>query len=71
MRRIDQAKLGPLVSQGYSYDSLGNSSNILIHFPFLPLYEEISIRELNIPPKEKEGTHKSLTLSTVFCLLIY
>jgi hypothetical protein len=40
-------------------------------FHFLPLYEDISIRELKIPPKEEEGTHKSSFFSTVFFLLIY
>jgi hypothetical protein len=45
--------------------------DFLHHFPFIPLYEELSIRELKIPPKEEEGTHKSSFLSTVFFLLIY
>jgi hypothetical protein len=43
----------------------------LHHLPFFTMHEEISIRELKSPPKEEEGTHKSLTFSTVFFLLIY
>jgi hypothetical protein len=44
---------------------------VLHHFPFIPLYEDLSIREFTILPNEEEGTHKSLFFSTVFCLLIY